>query len=362
MLEGPVPAQVYHALFTQMQMPLILTDRAFSHFLDLNETAARWLGLPSAELFNHSPAEFFPELNPGKQNFQAPFQGRLKTENEIRNVILYPSQLQDYLALAWVVLPSQAEIEAENERLQTISLRKSELIANLSHELKTPLTAILGWPEILLDLDLPERVHQAASSIEREGKLLLGLMEDLLDLSKVEAGQLRLDIRPENLNEVVSTACEMVREKAREKGLNLELDLPEAYLVVKMDPLRITQVLLNLLSNAIKFTPSGGQIQLAVTLGTALETGLESESEEASQAPKWVKISLKDNGVGLEAESQALIFQRFMRAPETQAVDGTGIGLSLVQKFVELHGGQVGVESQPGVGSIFWFTLPLALD
>ncbi len=354
MLEGPVPAQVYHALFTQMQMPLILTDRAFSCFLDLNETAARLLGLPSAELYNHSPAEFFPELHAGKQNFQAPFQSRLKTEHEIRNVILYPSELQDYLALAWVVLPSQAEIEAENERLQTISLHKSELIANLSHELKTPLTAILGWPEILLDLDLPERVHQAASSIEREGKLLLGLMEDLMDLSKVEAGQLRLDIRPENLNEVVSTACEMVREKAREKGLNLELDLPEAYLVVKMDPLRITQVLLNLLSNAIKFTPSGGQIQLAVTL--------ESDPDSGSQAPKWVKLCLKDNGVGLEAESQALIFQRFMRAPETQAVDGAGIGLSLVQKFVELHGGQVGVESQPGLGSTFWFTLPLALD
>jgi two-component system sensor histidine kinase/response regulator len=354
MLEGPVPDLVYRALFTQMRMPLILTDRAFSHFLDLNETAARLLGLPSAELYNHSPAEFFPELNPGKQNFQAPFQSRLKTECETRNVILYPSELQDYLALAWVVLPSQAEIEAENERLQTISLRKSELIANLSHELKTPLTAILGWPEILLDLDLPERVHQAASSIEREGKLLLGLMEDLMDLSKVEAGQLRLDIRPENLNDVVSTACEMVREKAREKGLNLELDLPEVCLVVKMDPLRITQVLLNLLSNAIKFTPSGGQIQLAVTL----ESGPDSES----QAPEWVKLSLKDNGVGLEAESQALIFQRFMRAPETQAVDGAGIGLSLVQKFVELHGGQVGVESQPGLGSTFWFTLPLALD
>ncbi|MGE3727313.1 MAG: ATP-binding protein [Candidatus Sericytochromatia bacterium] len=349
MLEGPVPAQVYHALFTQMQMPLILTDRAFSHFLDLNETAARWLGMPSAELYNRTPAEFFPELQASKQKFQSPFQSRLVTANETRHVILYPAELQDYLALAWVVLPSQAEIEAENRRLQTISQRKSELIANLSHELKTPLTAILGWPEILLDLDLPERVHQAASSIEREGKLLLGLMEDLMDLSKVEAGQLRLDIRPENLNEVVNTACEMVREKAQEKGQSLELQLPEESLVVNMDPLRITQVLLNLLSNALKFTPPGGQIQLQV--------GLEPTPE--SDIPKWVKISLKDNGVGLEAESQALIFQRFMRAPETMAIDGTGIGLSLVQKFVELHGGQVGVESQPGVGSTFWFTLPL---
>lgn len=344
MLEGPVPDQVYRALFTQMQMPLILTDRAFSHFLDLNESAARWLGLSSAELYQRAPVEFFPELQAAKQNFQSPFQSRLKTEHETRTVIVYPAESQGYLALAWVVLPSHAEIEAENERLQTISLRKSELIANLSHELKTPLTAILGWPEILLDLDLPERVHQAASSIEREGKLLLGLMEDLMDLSKVEAGQLRLDIRPENLNEVVTTACEIVREKAREKGQSLDLILPETELVVNMDPLRVTQVLLNLLSNAIKFTPPGGQIQLTVTL--------------EPEAPTQVKLSLKDNGVGLEAESQTLIFQRFMRAPETQAIDGTGIGLSLVQKFVELHGGQVGVESQPGVGSTFWFTLP----
>jgi signal transduction histidine kinase len=342
MPEGPVSAQVYQRLFGQMRMPLILTDLAFSRFLDVNETAARWIGLSSKEIFKLTPKQFFPEIQAG-QSFHLPFQSNLKTETETHNVIVYPSVLDDYLAFAWVILPSHADIAAENQRLQTISQRKSELIANLSHELKTPLTAILGWPEILLDLDdLPERVHQAASSIEKEGKLLLELMEDLMDLSKVESGQLRLDIRPEVLNDVICNSLEIVREKANAKEQCLELELPQTELVVAMDPLRVTQVLLNLLSNAIKFTPQHGKIRLTV-----------------EAFPEEVKISIHDNGIGLEANSQALVFERFMRAPEAQAIDGTGIGLSLVQKFVELQGGQVGVESKPGVGSTFWFSLPL---
>ncbi|PIQ29204.1 hypothetical protein COW36_17545 [bacterium (Candidatus Blackallbacteria) CG17_big_fil_post_rev_8_21_14_2_50_48_46] len=343
MQEGPLPAQLYQVLFSQILMPLMLTDRAFSHFLDLNQAAARLLGLPSAEIFNLSPNQCLPDIH-ADLDFQNPFQSLLRTAQGNLQIMVYPSVLKEYLCLALLPLTEEQQLQADNQRLQNLSQRKSELIANLSHEIRTPLTAILGWPEILIDYPgLPDRVYQAAQAIEKEGQLVYALVEDLMDLSKIEAGQMRLDIRAENLSEVIRNAVEMLIEKANEKKQILELDLPETDLIAEMDPLRITQVLLNLLTNALKFTPEKGHIQVAARL---------EENE--------ILIWIRDTGVGLRKEDHALIFQRFQRAVDAEAFDGAGIGLSLVQKFVELHGGRIGVESEHGKGSTFWFTLPVS--
>lgn len=341
MLEALLSAELYRVIFNQMLIPAVLTDRGFSLFLDVNLAAARLLGYSVSESLCCHPRQIFPHL--AVENLpQIPFETSLISASGPLQVEMTAVSCKPCFAFFFRPLPAQ-QLQAENLRLQAINQRQRELIANLSHEIRTPLTAILGWPEILLDEPgLPERVYQAARSIEKEGRLLFALMEDLMDLSQIEAGQMRLDIRLENLSELLLNALEMVQEKSREKQQHLELILPETELWVPMDPLRLMQVMLNLLSNAIKFTPAGGQIRV--------------RAEQLAQA---VYVWIEDSGMGVTAADRERIFQRFARAAEAEVFEGAGIGLSLVQKYIELHGGRIGVESEQGKGATFWFSLPL---
>lgn len=236
--------------------------------------------------------------------------------------------------------------DAAYTELQQVSQRKSELIANISHELRTPLTAILGWPEIILDAEgMPALATQAAQAIRKDGLYLRQLLEDLIDLSKIEAGHFQLDLRREELAPIVLDALDMLQERARTKQLRVETMFPSEPIWVLADPLRMTQIVLNYLSNAIKYTQRQGRVKVM----------LESHNEQAI-------LSIEDDGIGMDEQVRQRIFDRFMRADEVLSTDGAGIGLALVKKLVDLHGGRAWVESQLGKGSTFYMALPQQPD
>lgn len=332
-------ADLYQAIFRQMQIPAVLTDQRFSLFLDVNMAASRLLNCSISEFLHLNPRHVFPCL--AIENLpQSPFITCLATATGLLKAEITTITCDS--CLAFLMTPLEG-LQAETLHLRAMNQRKNELIANLSHEVRTPLTAILGWPELLLDQPgLPEQVYQAARSIKREAHLVFSLIEDLFNLSRVEADHMHLNIHLGNLSALLLDVLEMVQKKSQEKSQQLELFLPENELWVPMDALKITQVMINLLTNAIKFTPPGGRIRV-----------------RAAQLEQAVHVWIEDNGMGITAAHREHIFQRCVRAPEAEHIEGTGIGLSLVKTFIELHGGRVGVESKQGEGSTFWFYLPL---
>jgi PAS domain S-box-containing protein len=241
------------------------------------------------------------------------------------------------------------EIEDKGHQLEAASHHKSQFLANMSHELRTPLNAILGYTALILDSiygDVPEKIREVLQRLEKSGQHLLGLINDVLDISKIEAGLLSLTIADYSMNEVVQAAVAEVESLAAEKQLALEAvvaaDLPRG----RGDARRITQVLLNLLGNAIKFTEAG-----KVRIGAASADG-------------EFLLSVADSGPGIAEGDQDRIFEEFHQADSssTREKGGTGLGLSIARRIIELHGGRIWVESRPGEGSTFWVTLPVRAD
>jgi signal transduction histidine kinase len=232
--------------------------------------------------------------------------------------------------------------------LESASRHKSEFLASMSHELRTPLNAVLGFSELLLERmvgDLNERQEQYLRDINGSGRHLLDLLNDVLDLSKVEAGRMELNLTVLDVRDLIDEAAGMVRERAENAGLTLQVEVTGS-LAVKADQLRTRQVLLNLLSNAIKFTPRGGVVTVS-----------------AERADTHVLVEVADSGVGIAAEDLERIFESFQqggRGPSHE--EGTGLGLTLSRRLIELHGGQLWVESELGGGSRFRCTLPLHVD
>ncbi|MEK7862821.1 MAG: HAMP domain-containing sensor histidine kinase, partial [Chloroflexota bacterium] len=215
---------------------------------------------------------------------------------------------------------------------------------NMSHELRTPLNAIIGFSDVLVDRifgPLNEKQEEYLRDVRSSGGHLLALINDILDLSKVEAGKMELDPTTFSLPALVDATIGMVRERASRRGIRLTTALEEAPPVVA-DERKVKQVLLNLLTNAIKFTPEGGEVHVAV-----------------ARTPAAVQVSVRDTGVGIASSDQARIFEEFAQTKHgRQAAEGTGLGLTLTKRIVELHGGRIWVESTPGQGSTFTFTLP----
>jgi signal transduction histidine kinase len=230
--------------------------------------------------------------------------------------------------------------------LETASRHKSEFLANMSHELRTPLNAIIGFSEVLDDRmfgELNEKQTEYVRVILTSGRHLLSLINDILDLSKVEAGRMELDLGTFNLRMALENALTLVRERAMRRGLALDLTVDETLEDVVADERKIKQVLLNLLSNAVKFTPEGGRIDV-----------------RALPANDTVEVSVTDTGVGVAPEDQEAIFEEFRQVGQAaRKREGTGLGLALARKFVELHGGRLWVKSEVGHGSTFTFTLPV---
>src|SRR5262245_28352208 len=238
------------------------------------------------------------------------------------------------------------EIEDKSRQIEAANRHKSEFLANMSHELRTPLNAIIGFSEVLGERmfgELNEKQAEYTDDILSSGRHLLSLINEILDLSKVEAGRMELEVAPFDLPLAIDNARTFVRERATKHGINLDVTVDERLGDFVGDERKIKQILLNLLSNAVKFTPEGGRIGI-----------------NARQADGSVEISVSDTGIGISPDDQAKIFEEFRQVGGDYAHkrEGTGLGLTLAKKFVELHGGKIWVESEVGKGSKFIFTLP----
>lgn len=238
-------------------------------------------------------------------------------------------------------------LQQKNQELAKVSQLKSEFLANTSHEIRTPLSSILGFTHLLRERGFsPDNLrHQEyLRIILTSGQHLLALINDILDLSKIEANQMDLQWSDTELKQICKTALTLVKEKANDKGLGLKLDRPEACDRIQADPLRLKQMLFNLLSNAIKFTESGN-------------VGLRIRPDG-----QYMRFTVWDTGAGIPPEQQAALFRAYSQLPQTEdnRSMGTGLGLALTQKLAELHGGWIEVESTVGEGSAFTIVLPLA--
>jgi PAS domain S-box-containing protein len=278
----------------------------------------------------------------------------------------------EFLLIAARDAAEKARSEAEQARSQAemASRAKSDFIAGVSHELRTPLNAILGFSKLLLNPRVgPLNTDQSAyvSDVVHSAEHLLHLINDILDLSKIEAGKMTLDDSAWSLEEVLEQSMAVVREKARDQNLRLETEIaPGAAALpsVPGDARRIKQVLFNLLSNAVKFTPEGGSITVRAARGDSAgeaASDLNASADVENPNGAWLVFSVRDTGVGISPEDQERIFQAFEQVDSsyTRAQQGTGLGLALSRRIVELHGGQLWVQSEPGNGSTFSFRLPL---
>jgi signal transduction histidine kinase len=222
---------------------------------------------------------------------------------------------------------------------------KSDFLANMSHELRTPMNAVIGFSEVLADRmfgELNDKQAEYVADIHTSGRHLLSLINDILDLSKIEAGRMDLELGSFDLPATLETALVLVRERAMRQGVAIELEIADGVGALEGDERKIKQVVLNLVSNAVKFTPSGGRITI-----------------RASRREKTIVISISDTGVGIAAGDLGTIFEEFRQVGSRDGRrEGTGLGLSLAKRFVELHGGTIVVESEVGRGSTFTFTLP----
>ena len=239
------------------------------------------------------------------------------------------------------------EIQDKSRQLETANQHKSEFLANMSHELRTPLNAIIGFSEVLLERlfgELNEKQDDYLKDIHSSGRHLLSLINDILDLSKVEAGRMELDLTTFDLPSAISNAMTLIRERAQRHAIALALDADPALGEAVADERKFKQILLNLLTNAVKFTPDGGRVEVS-----------------ARRDADDMVVAVHDTGIGIAAEDQAAVFEEFRQVGRhyTNKQEGTGLGLALTRKFVELHGGRIWLESEPGKGSTFTFTIPI---
>ncbi|VXD16213.1 putative Histidine kinase [Planktothrix serta PCC 8927] len=259
---------------------------------------------------------------------QAALRERKNAENQLR-------QTNEQLAIA-------------NAQLARASRLKDEFLANMSHELRTPLNSILGMSEVLQEGtfgELTDQQNQALAMIHRNGKHLLELINDILDLSKIEAGKFDLERSPVSVNELCQNSLSFVKQQAHQKNIRLSYQIEDVTEALNVDERRMRQVLINLLNNAVKFTPEGGRVRLEV----------RGDLQEQT-----ISFSVIDNGIGITPEDQSRLFQAFIQIDSrlSRRYEGTGLGLVLVKKLVEMHGGTVKIDSQLGKGSCFTLTLP----
>jgi signal transduction histidine kinase len=241
------------------------------------------------------------------------------------------------------------EIQDKSRQLEEASQHKSQFLANMSHELRTPLNAILGYTELMADGaygEPSEKMFGVLKRLEAQGKHLLGLINDVLDLSKIEAGQLVLELSDYSVQDIAQTVRSTLEPLAADKKLGFKVEVAPQLPSGHGDGRRLTQVLINLVGNAIKFTDAG-------------EVAIKAEAHNGS-----FHVSVRDTGPGISSADQARLFQEFQQADNaiTKKKGGTGLGLAISKRIIEMHGGRIWVESQPGQGSTFTFTLPVIVE
>jgi signal transduction histidine kinase len=265
----------------------------------------------------------------------------------------FEQQLQELnQSLEHKVQQRTVELQLANEELVRATRLKDEFLANMSHELRTPLNAVLGMTEGLQAQvygDLNERQLKCLKTIESSGNHLLELINDILDLAKIESGQIKLEHAPTSIPQLCQSSLSFVKQQALKKQIQLHLIIPPQLPTIQVDERRIRQVLINLLNNAVKFTPDGGHVRLEVMLLT-----LESNQE-------YVRIKVTDTGIGIAPENIDKLFKPFIQIDSAlnRKYEGTGLGLALVKQIVELHSGRVELTSELGVGSCFTVEFPI---
>jgi signal transduction histidine kinase len=246
----------------------------------------------------------------------------------------------------WELATALGKLDEKTRELEAASDHKSEFLADMSHELRTPLNAISGFSQVLrkqLLGEINEKQAEYLDDILASSRHLLSLIDDVLDLAKVEAGQIELEVMPFSLREALERGVVIVRERATREDVRVSLSSDPGVDTVIGDERRIRQVVFNLLSNAVKFAPAGSTVDVA-----------------AARVDGEVRVSVSDSGPGIAPEDQARIFEEFQQAAAgREQREGTGLGLALSRRLVELHGGRIWVDSEVGKGSTFVFTLPM---
>jgi signal transduction histidine kinase len=271
---------------------------------------------------------------------------RLGTPADVTEGVIQAVQFNADASLVRIANAYDRQLRETNAQLSRASQFKSEFLAQMSHQLRTPLTAIIGFCEVLaqgMDGELNRDQAQDIGEIHKSGLVLLELVNDILDLSKIEAGKVEIAFQEVDLPSVVDQVIATMHQIAESKALKLTSDLSSEVSKVRGDPVRVREVLTNLVANAIKFTPAGSVAIRSLPVGAMAE------------------ISVLDTGIGIEPAAHQRIFEEFRQASDKISRDygGSGLGLAIARKLVELQGGQMGLESEPGKGSRFWFTLPI---
>jgi signal transduction histidine kinase/HAMP domain-containing protein len=303
------------------------------------------LSVEIAKRFGHRTVVVVPLFREGK-----PFGTILLRRQEVRpfseRELALLRTFGDQAAIALENVRLFREIEDKSRQLEVANKHKSEFLANMSHELRTPLNAIIGFSEVLLEKmfgEINAKQQDYLGDIHSSGRHLLALINDILDLSKIEAGRMELEPSDFDVPTALQNAMTLVRERAQRHGIALSLDIDPAVGELRADERKFKQILVNLLSNAVKFTPDGGRVALRAQ---PVDSGLE--------------FSVSDTGIGIAAEDQETVFEEFRQVGGDYKTkqEGTGLGLALARKFVELHGGVISVQSELGKGATFTFTIP----
>jgi signal transduction histidine kinase len=323
-----------------------ILDQKVVHFADVNDGSAPEQVVKGAKVLGFKSIIFAPMLFEGRGIGAIWVARRLGGQFTDKQIGLLKT-FADQAVIAIQNARLFREIQEKSAQLEVANKHKSDFLANMSHELRTPLNAIIGFSEVLIDKmfgELNEKQADYLKDIHESGRHLLSLINDILDLSKIEAGRMDLEISSFHLPTAISNAMTLIRERAQRHSIHLGLDVDKRLGEFHADERKFKQILLNLLSNAVKFTPDGGRVEVSAKLDTTC-----------------VAIAVKDTGIGIAAEDQGVVFEEFKQVGRdyTRKAEGTGLGLALTKRFVELHGGEITLASQPGKGSTFTVTLPL---